>query len=33
MRGFTLSNKTLTVVFDPQGVVADVDYKNQGKWE
>jgi hypothetical protein len=33
MRGFTLSHKVLTVVFDPQGIVADVDYKNQGKWE
>ena len=32
MRGFTLSHKALTVVFDPQGIVADVDYKNQGKW-
>ncbi|WP_413326948.1 hypothetical protein [Polaromonas sp. CT11-55] len=33
MRGFTPSHKTLTVVFDPQGIVADVDYKNQGKWK
>jgi hypothetical protein len=33
MRGFTLSHKVLTVVFDAQGLVADVDYKNQGKWD
>lgn len=33
MRGFTPSQKTLVVVFDVQGVVADVDYKNQGKWK
>lgn len=33
MRGFTLSHKALTVVFDPQGIVADVDYKNQGTWK
>ncbi|WP_431098675.1 hypothetical protein [Polaromonas aquatica] len=33
MRGFTPSQKTLMVVFDVQGVVADVDYKNQGKWK
>lgn len=33
MRGFTPSTKTLTVVFDPKGTVADVDYKNQGTWK
>lgn len=33
MRGFTPSSKVLMVVFDAQGIVADVDYKNQGKWK
>jgi len=33
MRGFTPSTKILTVVLDPQGTVADVDYKNQGTWK
>ncbi|MEP6773115.1 MAG: hypothetical protein ABI893_15120 [Polaromonas sp.] len=33
MRGFTLSHKALAVVFDPQGIVVDVDYKNQGTWK
>ena len=33
MRGFTPSTKTLTVVLDPQGTVADVDYKDQGTWK
>lgn len=33
MRGFTPSHKVLMVVFDPQGMVADVDYKNQGTWK
>jgi hypothetical protein len=33
MRGFTPSTKTLTVVVDPQGTVADVNYQNQGTWK
>lgn len=32
MRGFTASTKTLTVELDPQGIVADVNYLNQGTW-
>lgn len=32
MRGFTPSTKTLIVELDPQGVVADVNYQNQGTW-
>lgn len=33
MRGFTPSQKTLTVVLDGRGMVEDVDYKNQGTWK
>ncbi|MBA3774040.1 MAG: hypothetical protein H0X13_16570 [Ramlibacter sp.] len=33
MRGFTPSTRVLTVVLDPQGTVADVDYQNQGTWK
>ncbi|HYW57082.1 MAG TPA: hypothetical protein VE934_08980 [Polaromonas sp.] len=33
MRGFSLSQKRLTVVLDPQGTVVDVDYLNQGTWK
>ena len=33
MRGFTPSNKLLMVVLDRQGVVTDVEYKNQGNWK
>jgi hypothetical protein len=33
MRGFTPSNKNLTVVLDAQGTVVDVDYKTQGSWK
>lgn len=32
MRGFTLSQKLLTVELDAQGIVADADYKTQGTW-
>lgn len=33
MRGFTLSQRRLTVVLDPQGTVVDVEYQNQGTWK
>lgn len=33
MRGFTLSQRRLTVVLDPQGTVADVEYQTQGTWK
>jgi outer membrane protein assembly factor BamE (lipoprotein component of BamABCDE complex) len=33
MRGFTPSTKHLVVVLDSQGIVTDVDYKNQGAWK
>ena len=33
MRGFTPSQKNLTVDDDAQGTVLDVEYKNQGAWK
>jgi len=33
MRGFTPSQKRLTVVLDPQGTVVDVEYQTQGDWK
>lgn len=33
MRGFTPSQKRLTVALDLQGIVVDVDYQNQGTWK
>lgn len=33
MRGFSLSQKMMTVVLDPNDTVADVKYENQGTWK
>ncbi len=33
MRGFTPSQKRLTVVLDAQGTVIDVEYQTQGTWK